>query len=273
MKTLKRLWLNIPRKARICVNTLGILLLLFAVYILLGCPAFTPVQQFRRLEKANLVGPARIIETIDPANGEYDHVIVADDGDGVILYCYDDFEYRWAWGGFLYREKSEGITVLPAPIHPYFGAERYVLDMPVLVFHDDPDACRAELELHFDENIGVPITTWENGEKVTIGYFEKSYLLEAASDIPGYFRFNLHAESEDWYVDEYGFDRGTPLGKEGLALQTLCRMIDINRAYLQEYVSATVRLYDAEDQLIAEEDLTIRSVVGERYAKENGTEP
>lgn len=270
MKTIKRLWLNIPRKVRICVNILAILLLLFAAYILLDCPAFTPVQQFRRLEKANLVGPAEILETIDPPNGEYDHILVADDGDGVILYSYDDFEYRWAWGGFLYREKSEGITVFPAPNHPYFGAERYVMDMPVLVFHDYPDACRAELELHFDENIGVPLTTWENGEKVKLGYFEKSYLLEAASDIPGYFRFNLHAESEDWYVDEYGRDQGTPLGKEGLALQTFCRMIDMNRAYLQEYVDATVRLYDADGLLITEEDLTIRSVNGDRYARENG---
>lgn len=273
MKTIKRLWLNIPRKIRICINILAILLLLFVVYILLDCPAFTPEQHFRRLEKANLVGPAKIIETIDPPNGEYEHIIVADDGDGVILYSYDNPEYRWAWNGFLYREKSEGITVFPAPNHLYFGAELYTMDVPVLVFHDYPDACRAELELRFDENIGVPITTWENGEKVKLGYFEKDYLLEATSDIPGYFRFNLHAESEDWYVDEYGFDRGTPLGKEGLALQTFCRMIDMNRAYLQEYVTATVRLYDADDRLIVEETLTIRSVNGERYARDQETQP
>lgn len=269
MKTIKRLWLNLPRKIRICVNILAILLLVFAIYILLGCPAFTAEQQFRRLEKANLVGPAEIIEVIDPPNGEYDHIIVADDGDGVILYRYDDFEYRWAWGGFLYREKSEGITVFPAPNHMYFGSGEYVMDVPVLVFHDYPDAYRAELELTFDEGIGIPQTQWEDGQEVTIGYWEKTYRLEAHSDIPGYFRFDLHAQSEDWYVDEYGIDRGTPLEEEGIALQTICRMMDMNRAYLQEYVSATVRLYDRNDALIVEEHLTIRSVNGERYAREN----
>lgn len=273
MKTIKRLWLNIPRKIRICVNILGTLLLLFAVYILLDCPAFTPVQHFRRLEKANLVGPSEIIETIDPPNGEYEHIIVADDGDGVILYCYDDPEYRWAWDGFFYREKSEGITVFPAPNHLFNAAFRYELDVPVLMFHDHPDACRAELELHFDENIGVPETQWENGEEVKLGYFEKIYLLEATSEIPGYFRFDLHAQSEDWYVDEYGLDRGTPLGKEGVALEVFCRMIGMNRAYLYEYVSATVRLYDEGDNLIVEENLTIRSVAGDRYAREEGLEP
>ena len=272
MKTIKRLWLNIPRKIRICVNILAILLLLFAAYILLGCPAFTPTQQFRRLEKANLVGPSEIIEVIDPPNGEYDHIIVADDGDGVILYSYHDFSYRWDWGGFLYREKSRGITVFPAPNHPYFGADEYVMDVPVLLFHDYPNAYRAELELTFDEGIGVQQTRWENGEEVTIEYWEKTYRLEAHSDTPGYFRFDLHAESPEWYVNEYGIEGGTPLGKEGLALQTFCRMMDMNRAYLQEYVSATVRLYDRNDALIVEEHLTIRSVNGERYARDEGLE-
>ena len=269
MKTIKRLWLNIPRKIRIGINILMILLLVFAAYILLDCPAFTPVQQFRRLEKANLVGPAEIVEIIDPPNGDYDHILVADDGDGVILYRYDDFEYRWAWGGFLYRAKSDGITVFPAPNHNFFGADRYVMDVPILLFHDYPDAYRAELELTFDEGIGVRETRWESGEEVFIDYWEKTYLLETHSEIEGYFRFNLHAESADWYVDEYGMDRGTPLGKEGIALQTFCRMIDMNRAYLQQYVNATVRLYDWDNNLIAEDHLTIRSVNGERYNKEN----
>ena len=273
MKTIKRLWLNIPRKIRIGINILMILLLVFAAYILLDCPAFTPVQQFRRLEKANLVGPAEIIETIDPLNGEYDHVIVADDGDAVILYSYRDFEYRWAWDGFFYREKSDGITVFPAPTHMYFASGKYAVDVPVLLFHDYPDACRAELELTFDERLGIIETEEErDGERIRT-YFEKSYLLEAHRDIEGYFRFNLHTQSEDWYVDEYGLDRGTPLENEGFALEIFCRMMDMNRSYLQEYVPATVRLYDAADNLIVEEDLTIRSVAGDRYAREEGLEP
>ena len=262
---MKRLWLKIPRKIRVFINIIAIILLISAAYILLDCPALTPTQAFRRVEKSNLVGPAEIIEIIDLPNGLDDHVLVADDGDGVVLFMYSDFEFRWE-NYFLYREKSPGITVLPVPNHNHFCADLYELDMPILVFHDHPGAVRAELELIIDEGMGVRETQWEEGGEVHVEYFEKTYRMEAASDIEGYFRFNLHTESEDWYVDEYGQNRGTPLGNEGWALQTLCRMITEFRAYLQEYATATVRLYDADDNLIAEETVIIRSVNGQRYA-------
>ena len=262
---MKRLWLKIPRKIRVFINIIAIILLITAAYILLGCPALTPTQAFRRVEKSNLTGPAEIIEIIDLPNGLDDHVLVADDGDGAVLFMYSDFEFRWQ-SYFLYREKSEGITVLPVPNHTHFGADLYELDMPILVFHDHPGAVRAELALVIDEGMGIRETQWEEGGEVHVEYFEKTYRMEAASDIDGYFRFNLHAESEDWYVDEYGQNRGTHLGNEGWALQTLCRMITEVRAYLQEYATATVRLYDAENHLITEETVIIRSVNGQRYA-------
>ena len=267
MKTIVLFFRNIPRKVRICINTLSILLLIATAYILLGCPALTPTQAFRRVEKSNLTGPAEIIETIDLPNGLDDHVLVADDGNGVVLFMYSDFEFRWE-NYFLYHEKSQGITVLPVPNHTHFGSDLYELDMPILVFHDHPGAVRAELELVIDEGLGIPETKWEEGSEVHTEYFKKTYRMEAVSYIDGYFRFNLHTESKDWYVDEYGQKQGTPLGNEGLALQTLCRMMCEFRSYLQEYATATVRLYDVENHLITEETVIIRSVNGERYASE-----
>lgn len=272
MKQLKRLWKNIPRKIRIFLNSLLILLLIFAAYILLGCPSLTPTQQFRRLEKANLVGPARIIEKDALLNGMYDHFIVAEEDDGVIVYLYHDFEYRWDWGGyFLYREKSEGITVLPAPTHSYFGADAFVIDLPILVFHDHPGAVRAELDLIIDEGMGIVETEWENGGQVQRTYWGKTYHLYADSGVEGYFRFNLHTESESWSI-ENGQYHGIVLDSEGLALETLCRMMSENRAYLQEYATAVVRLYDEDNALIAAESVTLRSVNGQRYAQENHAE-
>ena len=264
---MKRLWLNIPRKIRVFINIIGIILLITAAYILLDCPALTPTQAFRRVEKSNLTGPAEIIEIIDPPNGLDDHVLVADDGDGVVLFMYSDFDFRWE-NYFLYREKSHGITVLPVPNHTHFGSDLYELDMPILVFHDHPGTVRAELDLIIDEGMGVRETQWEEGGEVHTEYFEKTYRMEAVKYIDGYFRFNLHTESEDWYVDEYGQNWGTPLGNEGWALQTLCRMMCEFRSYLQEYATATVRLYDAENRLITEETVIIRSVNGERYAQD-----
>ena len=262
---MKHPWLKIPRKIRVFINILCILLLISAAYILLDCPALTPTQAFRRVEKSNLVGPAEIIEIIDLPNGLDDHVLVADDGEGVVLFHYSDVVYRWE-NYFLYREKSDGITVLPAPTHTHFGSDLYVMDLPILVFHDHPGTIWAELELVIDEGLGIPETKWEEGGEVHTEYFKKTYRMEAVNYIDGYFRFNLHAESEDWYVDEYGRQQGTPLGNEGLALQTLCRMMCEFRSYLQEYVTATVRLYDAENRLITEETFIIRSVNGEEYA-------
>ena len=268
MKKLKRLWKNIPRKIRILINSLVLVLLIGAAYVLLGCPALTPTQQFRRLEKANLVGPAQIIENEDLLNGMYDHFMVAEDGDGVILYLYNDFEYRWNWGGyFLYWEKSEGITVLPAPTHTYWGADEFIIDLPILVFHDHPGAVRAELDLTIDEGMGIMETSWENGGPVERGYFEKTYHLSADSGVDGYFRFNLHTESESWSIDNEQY-YGSVLGSEGTALETLCRMMAENRSYLQEYATARVRLYDEDGMLITEETVTIRSVNGQRYASE-----
>lgn len=268
MKAIKRFWGNIPRKVRICLDLLAILALLAVGYVLLGCPALSPEQHFRRLEKANLVGPAEIIEIAEIPNGSYDHVLVADDGDAVILYCYNIRNYRWDRGTFIYREKENGITVFPAPVQD-FAFDAMVIDLPVLLFHDSPNAVRAELELTLGESLGIMETTWEQGGTVTSVPFEKTYFLEADQEIGGYFRFNLHAEPEGEYVIRNGIEVWEATGKECQALRIFSRMIAENRMFLTESVPATVRLYDRNGELIIEEELTIRSVAGERYNMEN----
>ena len=268
MKKLKRFWENIPRKVRICLNILAILALLAADYVLLGCPALSPEQHFRRLEKSNLVGPAQIVESFEVPNGSYDHVIVADDRDAVILYCCNLRNYRWDKGTFIYRENEDGITVLPAPVQD-FSFDARIIDLPILLFHDYPNAVRAELELTLGESLGLEETVWEQGGVVTTVPFEKTYQLEADREIGGYFRFNLHTEPEGEYVIRNGIEIWEPYGKETHALRIFSRMISETRAFLTEYVPATVRLYDRGGNLIAEETLTIRSVAGERYNDEN----
>ena len=272
MKAIRRFWENIPRKARICLNLLAILVLLAVGYLLLGCPAFTPAQHYRRLEKANLVGPAEIIEIAEISNGSYDHILAADDGDAVILYCYNLRNYRWDRGTFIYREKENGITILPAPV-PDFSFDARIIDLPVLLFHDYPGAVRAELELTLGEGLDLWETTWDQGGAVTTVPFEKTYVLEADRQIDGYFRFNLHAEPEGEYVVRNGIEIWEPAGKEVQALKIFARMIAENRVFLQEYVQATVRLYSSTGALIVQEHLTIRSTAGERYIRDNITEP
>lgn len=268
MKQIRQCWLRIPRPYRAMVNIAAILILAAAAYFSLGSPVLTPIQKFRRVERANLVGPSRILETIHPENGDYPHILVADDGGGVIIYRYGDRFNET--GDFLYREKTGGVTVLPVPNHQFSCSEKYELDLPILLFHDCPNAWRAEIVLTFGEGLGIRQTQWENGGEVALGFYEQTYRLEAHSDIEGYFRFNLHLQSQDWYVDENGMDRGTPLGKAGYAVEVFCRMMDMNRFHLEESVPVTVRLYDEDNALLLEQDLTIRSAAGEVYARREG---
>ena len=263
MNAIKRFWANIPRKARIFLDLLAILALLGVGYVLLDCPALSPAQHFRRLEKANLVGPAEIIEIAEIPNGSYDHVLVADDGDAVILYCYNQRNYRWDRGTFIYREKEDGLTVFPAPVQD-FSFDARIIDLPILLFHDHPGAVRAELELTLGESLGLEETVWEQGGEVTTVPFEKTYHLQADREIPGYFRFHLHAEPEGEYVVRNGIEIWEPTGKEAQALRIFSRMISETRMFLTEFVPATVRLYDRNGELITEEHLTIRSIAGAR---------
>lgn len=254
---MKKLWLRIPRKGRIVINLCAMALLGLILYALMGSPALTPEMRFRRVEKANLVGPSQIIEIVETPDGNYEHLLVADDGDGIIFYGYKD--HSTGSGDFVYRNKTERVTVLAAPDLYARGAYVYELHLPVFLFHGYPGVCRAELELTLGQGLG-----FED--------FEKTYHLEARQEIDGYFRFDLHARSADWYVDENGMDHGTRLGTEGQALELFAWMMTDYPNYPEEYVPATVRLYDQNDALILEQNLTIRSAAGELYAQREGLE-
>ena len=267
MKKLKRFWLNIPRKCRVFINLSATLLLVFAFYILAGSPAMNPVEHFRRLEKAYLVGPSKILEIVDLPANEYDHMIVADDGDAVILFGYNDVNYRWDWNTFVYREKRNGITALPIPAHHY-GIEEQVIELPIFLFHNYPNAVRAELEFTLGESLEIPETVMLPDGSVTQRYFEKSYTLESQREIDGYFRFHLHAEIEGKYVGPQDLEVWKATSGEGTALRMFARMAFENGMYLHEYVPMTVRLYDRNNGLIVEDTFNFRSTAGERYAND-----
>ena len=247
MKKLKRFVRNIPRKCRIAMNLAAVLLLLITVYALWGCPAFTVEQQFRRTEKAYLMGPSEIIDIIELTGNEYDRMVVADDGDHLITYCCDVPGYRWNGGLFAYRKKAEGMNLLAMPSY-HFGTFDAYLDLPIALLHDEPRAVRAELEL----TLGKGFDIQQNGQD-----FEKTYFLEAESDKPGYFLFMLHA----------GTDNGQMLEDttEGYVLKRFARMFAESGMYLHEYVPATLRLYDRVGNLLKEETIIVRSTAGQRY--------
>ncbi|MBQ7801123.1 MAG: hypothetical protein IJ375_02225 [Oscillospiraceae bacterium] len=243
MRKLKRLWGNIPRRARIGINLLGIVVLAFEVYCFLGCPAFTLEQNFRRAEKANLVGPSEILAVYEPAGSDYEHLLVADDGSAVIFYLHSGSLY--SSDALYYREKTGDLTVLAAPGIGYFPSDKYVLDLPIFVFDNYPKAVRAELEFTLSETVNDV-------------YYERTFQLESDREEAGWFHFNIRMESESWYVDEWGWEHGTRLGNEAYLLYEFSYMCGYRDSFNLQPQPVAVRLYDEREELILDETVQVR---------------
>lgn len=232
MSKIKRIWLNIPRRQRIAINLLVILILAFSVYVFCGCPPFTAEQKFRRAEKANFVGPGEILGIYELEGFVYPHLLVADDSDGVIFYSFDNLIDPSE--NLVYREKTGDLTVLAAPDYRDYTHREAEVEVPVFLFDKYPEATRAELEFTLS-------TTLNNV------YFEKDYVLESLRESDGYFCFNLRITSQ---------------GAESYAVQEFSRMCGYSSAWNLQSQPITVRLYGEDEELILEERILVRCVAG-----------
>lgn len=239
MKSIKRFWGNIPRRVKIAINLLALYLLGFALYIFIGCPAFTAEQRFRRLEKAHMVGPARIIENYELEPYNYLNLILADDGDGVIFYLYADF--RHGSEAFYYREKTGNLTVLAAPDMFSSISLEGSYTLPVFLFDNYPKAVRAELEITLSETLNDV-------------YFENTYHLESQREGSGYFQFFIHAKSST--------------NAEGFALQEFSAISGYDDSFNLRPQPVTVRLYDSSNELILEEEILVHCVAGQAHTEQ-----
>lgn len=243
MKRLKRFWQRLPKPLRALVYLLAIAAVCLALYTFVGAPAFSTEQEFRRAEKANMVGPGRILcdvelETIFPG---YQRMLVADTDEGIIFYCYDHVHSDSP--ALYYREKTGDITVLAAPTPTNSRNETTQVALPVFVFDNCPEAVRAELDLTISIQLsGKP--------------FQTSYHLESAREGDGYFRFILDILSR------------SPIGTEGHAIQRLILFSGYGgRTQTGTDILATVRLYDAADSLIGTYQVPVRSVMEEAHSE------
>lgn len=229
MKKLKNLWLRIPRKKRIAINFLVILILAFSVYVFCGCPAFTARQKFRRAEKANLVGPGEILGVYELENFGAAYLVVADNGDTVSFYTSSNIPY--AAENFVYRKKTGALTVLATPdylTHTFLQGE---VEIPVFLFDGYPEAARAELEFTLSTTLNDV-------------YFEKDYLLESAREEDGFFHFTLPVTTRE---------------AESYAVQAFTALCGYRTTGYYSSQPITVRLYDENGDLILEKEVTIRA--------------
>ena len=201
-------------------------------YVLLGCPALSVRDAFRRAEKANFVGPSEILAVLKMEGTTYDQLVLADAGGGVILYGYAGLESEDTQ--FLYLEKTGDFAVAVAPGDNILWAANEAA-LPVFLFDDYPDAVRAELE--------ITLHAVYEGEE-----FEKTYSLEAQREKAGFFQFSLQAR------------KGGRLGAEGYALYLLRIITGYSMADTADVAfPATVRLYDEAGKLICEKSFSITS--------------
>lgn len=176
----------------------------------------------------------------------YDRLLAAETDEGVVLYCYRQANlgffqgntFSSMEGNLTYRKKGETVTVMAAPCHFLFSDKSEHIEFPVILFDACPKAARAELDLYL-----------EYGDD---GY---SYQLEARREQGGFFTF--------WLVGDNG---GRELGMEVFALNELCRLYTDGFGYGSGYPAA-VRLYDTKDELIYEEELTLRSIAAQAHAR------
>ena len=241
-------WLErIPRPVRAIFYTVLALTLAISYYIALGCPTLGMRHEFRRAEKAHMVGPSKIVDTLSNNDyHEYDKLLVGETEHGVSFFGRYEVVVGTKNGRNLtkdqyhlaYCEKTDDIT-LCAPPNVYgsmWDAFELKRSLPVYVFTEHSQAARAEVE------VTVVGSTGKNG----FGKFTVPFQAEAERAKEGFFRFTFEAEQKNslkalYYLSIVGSgDRSD--------MQTNDRL---------ETITAVVRLYDASGQLIAEETLNI----------------
>ena len=246
---LKNMISRIPRPVKACTCAVVAILLAAVLYIAWGCPTLTLEQEFRRAEKAHLVGPSTIVDTVYYEDyREFDKLIVGETEYGICFFgkyftnssergLFADYEYR-----FNYIPKTGDITVAAAP--NIFGVHWYLLPgetLPVYVFTESQDAVRAELEFivsaqmrnsNPDYSYQIPYTVTFKGE--------------ATRAESGMFRFLFQSATNE----------------ESHALGQFSSIYPNNSLIPRENdmaIPVTVRLYDAGNNLIAQETLTLES--------------
>ncbi|MBP3701464.1 MAG: hypothetical protein J6I64_06215, partial [Lachnospiraceae bacterium] len=122
-----------PRKLRVLVNVTLILILIVAVYVILGGPRFSVEGDYRAMERSHLIGPGQILGIEEVDFSYYDHLLIAEDAEGVILYAYDS--RVWYRNEQLsYRTKTDDIMVLAGPANAGSLNRHWDFELPVVMF-------------------------------------------------------------------------------------------------------------------------------------------
>jgi len=245
MKKRKVLWGRIPRPCRGLLNLTGIILLAFLFYTSIGGTPLSRTQAFRRMERANFVGPSKVLFNETLENMWYDNILVAESEYGVSTYIHhmQDGELQ---GNFNYFPKTGSITVVSAPQKGLlYGTDKYPVQLPVFAIDDHPEAKRAKLDISvsgvFSYNYG------NKKEKVNLDHH---FSAESYRQQDGIFHFTFALSSNGEYTH----------GGRGFALDALAFTFSKwGNAMVQGVdIIATIRLYDENNSLITSQTLPLK---------------
>lgn len=242
----------IPRPLKVLLYFCGILCLSFLIYIFIGAPAFSVEHRYRRAERANLVGPAEILDIIElsPVLDEtYDRMVIADVDDAVILYMCDTS--NWKPDKLAYRQKQGKVTVFAAPYIPIIHHNDHEFEIPIILFDDFPQAVHAQIELELysiQDTHAIPHTA-----------LPQKFFGEADRKKSGYFCFYIKSPDFSWF--------GPGKESEEPTLATLCKLTEKSfyRVDPNIILPVTVKLFDSKNQLVYEETVLIRDIVGDAH--------
>lgn len=243
---MKRIW-NHPkyRPAQVVICILFSLVLIAALYVSWGCPTLSMRQEFRRAEKAHLVGPSKIVDTVTDAYSEYDKMFVGETEHGICFFGKNSTQrpsssFQETSYHFTYREKTGDLTVAAAP--NIFGGfwDMRSCSLPVYLFDEYPQAVRAELEVTISGQFHHFVNSNE-----TIEDYKEVFHASATRTEKGFFRFILTSETAQ-------------------QSKVLAMFSNVSNSYIylsseeaEATILAAVCLFDAQGNLILERDLEI----------------
>lgn len=223
----------IPRPLRACLWALLAILVAGVYYIALGCPA-TFRQEFRRAEKAHMVGPSQIVDQINERQySEFDKMLVGETEHGICFFGKyiankENLKDRWTDYRFQYVQKTGDVTFAAAP---HFAGYWGLYSLPIYVFTEADSATRCTISIHSTGTQGLDP-------------FDETFQAEAERHPNGFFRFILTGSEDEQRLAMTN-------------LSTLCMdgaQFDGNHAQIQ------IKLFDANGNELLTKDLHLGSV-------------
>lgn len=241
---------RIPRPLAACISAVCVLALLLLGYIAIGCPTLTFRQEFRRAEKANLVGPSTIVDELDGTiYADFPNMYVGESDYGITFFGLSDVTlsngryFNKKQYIFSYQEKTGDITLAIAPNHSGvmwgdWGSYVDIVNLPVYVFTEHTDAARAEVTIR----VNGAYTKTVNGEKKTTE-FSETFTAKASAIDDGIFRCFLQSKTD----------------KQCHALYYLSRNVCDRYPSPDVTITAMVWLYDEDGNIIVAQSVDIPS--------------